>query len=129
MGDDKNQHKKDDANHMALHFVSLENKLKEAEARCAGHEQTLNEYEQTVLQSQRRHDLLAAQSKVIGAAKAAIEKDSAESAEQTTEVKRRRFGRDEKEAEMGFLHNKIQFALDSNRAFDEEMTTFLGMLS
>merc|ERR1719204_439083 len=39
---DKNQHKKDDANHMALHFVSLESKLKESEARCAEHEQTLN---------------------------------------------------------------------------------------
>merc|ERR1712176_1226716 len=31
---DKNKHRTDDVNHMALHFVSLENKLKQNNARC-----------------------------------------------------------------------------------------------
>merc|ERR1712129_594261 len=48
---DKNKHKTDDVNHMALHFVSLESKLKQSEARCAVHEQTLIEHAQTILQS------------------------------------------------------------------------------
>merc|ERR1711972_583363 len=106
-----------------------ESKLKESVARCAGHQQTLADNAKSVLQSQRRCDLLIAQSEVIGAAKAAIKKDSAQSAEQTAVVKRQKFDREEKEAELGFLRNKIQFALDSNRAFDTEMTTFLGVLS
>jgi len=126
---DKNQHKKDDANHMALHFVSLESKVKESEARCAGHEQTLAENAQMVSQGQRRHDLLIAQSEVIGAVKAAIKKDKTQSAEQTATVKRTKFNREDKDAERGFLRNKIQFALDCNRAFDTEMMTFLGTLS
>jgi len=126
---DKNQHKSDDGNHMALQFMSLESKLKRAEARCAEHEQALAENAQTVLQSQRRHDLLVAQSEVITAAKDVINKDGSESAEQKAAVNRKTFGRDCKDEELRFLRNKIQKALDSNHAFDEEMTTFLTMLS
>merc|ERR1719385_358013 len=66
---DKHKHKGDDANHMALHFVALENKLKESEARCALRQRTLDENTQTIRKSRTRMDLLTAQLEVIVAVK------------------------------------------------------------
>jgi len=125
----KNQHKSEDANHMALHFVSLESRLKQSEARCAEHEQTLTDIVKTISQTQRRRDVLVSQSEVIAALKEAIEKVGAESAERTVTVKRKKFGSDCKDAEVRFLRNLIQCTLSSNRAFDEEMAAFLTRLS
>merc|ERR1719216_427305 len=51
---DKNKHKTDDVNHMALHFVSLENKLKQNNARCAVHERALADNAQTIQKSRDR---------------------------------------------------------------------------
>jgi len=110
----KNEYRKNDANHMALHFVPRESKLEQSEA---------------VLKSERRRDLLVVQSEVIVVVKTAIEQGDTESEEQTAAVKRSRFSSDDKREELRALRNEIQSALDSNHAFDEEMTTFLGVLS
>merc|ERR1719334_1486877 len=126
---DKNVHKKDDANHMALHFVALDSKLQQSEARCAEHERTLADKAETVLKSERRRDLLVAQSEVIAAVKAVIAKEDAEAAEQRAAMKRSIFSRDDKEKKLKFMRNKIRSAIDSNRAFDDEMAAFMGMLS
>jgi len=126
----KNQHKSDDANHMALHFVSLESRLKQSEARCTEHQQALSDIAKTVSKTQRRRDLLVSQSQVIAEVKNTVAKEGAESAEQTAIINHTKFGsdREEKEAELRFLRNQIQTALNSNRAFDEEMVTFLREL-
>merc|ERR1712013_269009 len=71
----KNKHKTEDANHMALQFVKLENSLKQSQERCAVHEQKLTENAQRIKQTQIRRDLLVAQSEVVRAVKEAIAKD------------------------------------------------------
>merc|ERR1719206_244841 len=127
----KNQHKNEDANHMALHFVSLESRLQQSEARCAEHVQTLNGIAQTIVQTKQRQDLLVSQSEVLAAVKEVIEKERVESAEQSAAINCMKFGSDRgvKEAELQFLRNQIQSALTLNRAYDEEMMTFLRRLS
>ena len=64
-------------NHMALHFVALESKLKGG-TRCAVHELALHDNAQTIRKSQRCRDLLTARSEVIVAVKATIAKNCAE---------------------------------------------------
>merc|ERR1719334_1144572 len=127
----KNQHKNDDANHMALHFVSLESRLKQSEARCTEQQQTLADIAKTISKTQRRRDLLVSQSQVIAEVKNTVKKEGAESAEKTAIINHTKFGsdREEKEAELRFLRNEIQSALNANRFFDEEMATFLRRLS
>merc|ERR1719206_353328 len=100
----KNQHKNEDANHMALHFVSLESRLQQSEARCAEHVQTLNGVAQTILQTKSRQDLLVSQSEVLVAIKDVIEKERVESAEQAAAMNCMKFGSDRgvKEAELQF---------------------------
>merc|ERR1719206_1368109 len=124
---DKNKHQSDDANHMALHLVALESKLKASEARCALHQRTLNDFAQTIWESQRRQDVLAAQSEVLVAVKAAIAKNCAESAKQSAAAKRRNFGSEVEEER--FVRREIASALDVNRIFDEKMAASLETLS
>jgi len=123
---DKNKHKGEDANHMALHFVSLENKLKQSEARCAGHERTLAKNAQTIREAKSRWDLLIAQSEVIVAVKGTIAKNSTEAERQTAAVKKGKFNNDAEEK--CFLRDGIEQVLNVNIGFGEEMTTFIGML-
>merc|ERR1712048_1220342 len=100
---DKNRHKTEDVNHMALHFVSLENKLKQNNARCAVHEKTLAENAQTIQQSRDRRKMLTAQSKVVQAIRDAIEKDRTKSSKQIASAKRKKFGSSAEEAQ--FVQN------------------------
>merc|ERR1712013_850004 len=127
----KNKHKTDDANHMALQFVKLENALKQSEARCAVHEQKLAGNAQRIKQSQIRRDLIVAQTEVVRAVKATIAKDRAKSSKQfgsTSAAKRKKFEGGEAE-EIQFLRHQIGCALTANTAFEEEMTVFVRMLS
>merc|ERR1712154_153000 len=103
---DKNRHKTEDVNHMALHFVSLENKLKQNKARCAVHEKVLAENAQTIQQSRDRRKLLTVQSKVVQAVRDAIEKDRTNSSRQTAAAKRKKFGSSAEEAQ--FVKNEIE---------------------
>merc|ERR1712129_127184 len=124
---DKNKHKTDDVNHMALHFVSLESKLKQNNARCAVHEQALAENVQTIQQSRDRRKLLAAQSEVVQAVREAIEKDRTKSSKQTASAKRKKFGRSAEEAQ--FVQTEIESAIKANNDFDDEIIAFLTTLT
>merc|ERR1719391_1667834 len=123
---DKNKHKGEDANHMALHFVSLENKLKQSEARCAGHERTLAKNAQTIREAKSRKELLIAQSEVIEAVKGTFAKNCTEAERQTAAVKKGKFASDVEEK--CFLRDGIEQVLNVNSGFGEEMATFIGML-
>merc|ERR1712176_119546 len=124
---DKNKHRTDDVNHMALHFVSLENKLKQNNARCAVHEQALAENAQTIQQSRDRRKLLVAQSEVVQAVREVIEKDRTKSSKQTALAKRKKFGDAAEEAQ--FVQNEIESAIKANRDFDDEIIAFMTTLT
>merc|ERR1712013_519409 len=124
----KNKHKTDDANHMALQFVKLENALKQSEARCAVHEQKLAENAQRIKQSQIRRDLIVAQTEVVRAVKERIAKDRIASSKQFGSAAKRKMFECEAE-EIQFLRQRIECARTANTAFEEEMAVFVGMLS
>merc|ERR1712212_752291 len=86
----KDKHKEDNANHMLLQFVAVENKLKQSNARCAVHERALAENAQTIQMSHKRRSLLITQSEVVKAVQATIEKQAAS-------AKRRTFGSEQEE--------------------------------
>jgi len=123
---DKGKHKGADVNHMALHFVALENKLKKSEELCAEHERMLAENAQIIEQSRTRRSLLIAQGQVADEAAASIKKHSAESENQATSLKRIKF--DSEEEEVRFLQRAIRSALNANVSFEEEATTWLDEL-
>jgi len=120
----KNKHKTEDANHMALQFVKLENSLKQSQERCAVHEQKLTENAQRIKQTQIRRDLLVAQSEVVRAVKEAIAKDR--SKQSASAVKRKKFKGDAEE--IRFLRDQIEYARTTNTAFEEEMVVFVRMM-
>ena len=94
--DDKTAEHNEDHNRKAMHFFSIESKLKQSDARCAAHERTLAKNAQTIRNAKGHRDLLIAQSEVIVAVKAAFAKNCAEKAKQTAAVKKREcedFGR------------------------------------
>merc|ERR1712154_125455 len=124
---DKNRHKTEDVNHMALHFVSLENKLKQNNARCAVHEKTLAENAQTIQQSRDRRKLLTTQSKVVQAIRDAIERDRTKSLKQTASAKRKMFGISAEEAQ--FVKTEIEGAIKANHDFGDEIIEFLTTLT
>merc|ERR1719411_822683 len=125
---DKHKHKDEDHNHMAQHFVSMERKLKETEERCALRERTLAENRKTIQDAESQLDLLIAQKEVMKAVKTAIDKNCAESARQSAEVKKKRKVGSEAQQKK-FVRGKVECVLDANRVFDEEITTFLDALS
>merc|ERR1712154_416359 len=124
---DKNRHKTEDVNHMALYFVSLENKLKQNNARCAVHEKTLAENAQTIQQSRDRRKLLTTQSKVVQAIRDAIERDRTKSLKQTASAKRKTFGISAEEAQ--FVKTEIEGAIKANHDFGDEIIEFLTTLT
>jgi len=126
---DKSKHKSEDVNHMALEFISLENKLKQSEARCAVHQRTLAENAQAQRTTQNRRDLLIAQSQLIVIIKAAMSKSSTEEEKQETQVKKQ-IKKLSCVAELErFLLNEIKCARNTNDLFGEEMAAFLDELS
>merc|ERR1712013_190024 len=124
----KNKHKTDDANHMTLQFVKLENALKQSEARCAVHERKLADNAQRIKQSQTRRDLIVAQTEVVRAVKEILEKDRTKSAKQFGSAPKRKKFEGETE-EIQFLRQQIECARTANTVFEEEMTVFVRMLS
>merc|ERR1712129_54926 len=106
---------------------SLENKLKQNNARCAGHEQALADNAQTIQQSRDRRKLLAAQSEVVQAVREVIEKDRAKSSKQTASAKRKKFG--DAAEEVQFVQNEIEGAIKANSDFDDEIIAFLTALT
>merc|ERR1712212_1366947 len=123
----KNKHKEDDANHMILQFVAVENKLKQSKARCAVHERALAENVQIIQLSYKRRSLLVTQAEVVQAVQATIEKHHFESANQAASAKRRTF--DSEREEVLFTQREIQSVVKANCVFDAEMVTLMEELS
>merc|ERR1712212_369599 len=123
----KDKHKEDDANHMLLQFVAVENKLKQSNARCAVHERALAENVLKIQLSRKRQSLLVTQAEVAQAVQATIEKHHFESMNQAASAKRRKFG-SEKE-ELLFAQREIQTVVNGNGVFYEEMVTLMEELS
>merc|ERR1712212_352956 len=93
----KNKHKEDDANHMLLQFVAVENKLKQSKERCAVHERALAENAQTIQLSHKRRSLLVTQAEVVQTVQATVEKHHFESVKQAASAKRRKFDSEQEE--------------------------------
>merc|ERR1712013_947533 len=119
---DKNKHKTDDANHMTLQFVALESKLKQSEARCAVHEQTLTKNSRVIKKAKERRELLVAQSEVVRAIKQRLGQSRKESAKQSAATKRRKFSSEDEER--GFWLKEIKCALANDKHFEEELRAF-----
>merc|ERR1712212_168867 len=119
----KNKHKEDDANHMLLQFLAVENKLKQSNTRCAVHERALAENAQTVQRSHKRRSLLIAQAELLQAVRATIEKHCADSANQATLVKRTKF--ESEREEVLFTKNEIRRAANANDACYGEMVSLI----
>merc|ERR1719249_214757 len=116
---DKDVYKTEDLNHITINFVALENKVKQTDERCAVQKRTLAANTQTKLNRQKRRDLLLAQSKVVYAAAATLEKHREESANLKATAKRTTF--DSELEEVRFVQNAIKCA---SNLFGKEMTRF-----
>merc|ERR1712212_843894 len=123
----KNKHKEDDANHMLLQFLAVENKLKQSNGRCAVHERALAENAQTVQVSHKRRSLLVTQAEVVQAVQATIEKHHFDSTNKAASEKRRKFGSEQEE--ILFTQSEIQSVVNANDVFNEEMVTLMEELS
>ena len=123
----KNKHKEDDANHMLLQFLAVENKLKQSNGRCAVHERALAENAQTIQLSRKRRSLLVTQAEVVQAVQATIQKHHFESANQAASAKRRTF--DSEREEVLYTQREIQSVVNANGVFYAEMVTLMKELS
>merc|ERR1712087_702856 len=119
----KNKHREDDANHMILQFVAVENKLKQSNARCAVHERALAENAQTIELSRKRQSLLVTQAEVVQAVQATMEKHHSESANQAASAKRKTF--DSEQEEVLLMQRDIQSVINANGRLME----YLGALN
>jgi len=116
---DKNAFKTDDLNHITLNFVALEDRCKQSDERCAEQKRTLAANAQTKQQCHKRRELLLAQSKVLHAAAATLEKHNDESAKLKATAKRTTF--DSEMEEVRSVQNTIKCACNGAEVFGKEM--------
>merc|ERR1740131_892546 len=115
----KYAYKSEDLNHVTLNFVTLEDRVKQTDERCAVQKRTLVANAQTRQQCQKRRDLLLAQYKVVYAAAVTLETHHDESANLKAAAKRTRFASETEEVR--FVQNAIKCVSDGLEVFGKEM--------